>query len=113
MLKHLRTTLALLLLAFAGNAALAHGQAACRIELPFQTVCFAEQVAFSLGPIETTGGAEIRFGQEQNFTFVPYVALAWYAPDWFTVLEFRSPIAFPEFTPNVGFTAALTFGVQW
>lgn len=112
MLKHLRTILALLLLALSANA-LAHGQAACRIELPLNTVCFAEEVLTTLGPIEVTAGAEARFGHSTPLTLVPYGALAWYAPDWFTVLEFRSPIAFPEFTPNVGFTIALTLGVQW
>lgn len=106
-----RILLTLLLLGLSANA-LAAGRAACRIEWPLNTVCFAEEVLANYGPVEIAGGAEVRFAQADPFQIVPYAALGVYQESWFSVLEFRAPII-PDITPSVGFKFSLTAGISW
>lgn len=114
MLRIARLLPTLLALTCAANA-WAGGRAACRVELPLDVLCYGEQVLFSAGPLELGGGAEYGYdpATEAKSAFTPYAYAAWYAPDWFTVVEVRSPVVFPELTPSVGFALALTFGIRW
>lgn len=104
----LRQALAILLLALASVASA--GQAACRIEIPTGVVCFAEETIISVHNAELTAGAEIAY--HTSFFVTPFIAIAWYDEQWFSVIEVRVPtMVTPAFEPK--FSLALTIGMTW
>lgn len=107
----------LLALAFAAEAG---GRWGVRLELPFKTVAYAEQVAFSTAWNEDEGpwdlsGLEILVGTEaviqEETAVTPYFGLALYWPTFWTRVEVTSPFRFDRQT--FGFAASLSVGGSW
>lgn len=87
------------------SPALAGGRAACRLTYgpPIWASCFAEQTILSLGPFELGLGLETRTYPTTATTL--YTSLAWYASDWWIILQLGR-------TPGE-WTYTIAGGVRW